>query len=235
MDDTFQLIKSLLRSPIAFHRVFADIAGGACNGLFLSQLWYWSQRTDDPDGWIYKTQEEWTDETALSRREQETARKSLIAQRLLQEDRRGLPARLYYRLSIDTLQTRLSESAKQACPKAPNKKRQNVQSFYTENTAENTPEITMGRERAKKTPASHCFPSDWILSEDLKAWAREKYPAVDLDYETEQMRDHEFRDPHTDWDKVWRTWIRRAATEFKKANAKIPLPPLVIADDGIPF
>lgn len=149
MDNPFALIKSLLRSPIAFHRVFADIAGGACNGLFLSQLWYWSQRTDDPEGWIYKTQEEWTDETSLSRREQETARKALLSQGLLKEDRRGLPARLYYRLCTDTLQTRLYETSNQACTKAPNKKQQNVQSFHTETTTEITTETTLSPKAPK--------------------------------------------------------------------------------------
>ena len=89
----------------------------------------------DPDGWIYKTQEEIEVETGLSRREQETARKQLRAVTLLREERRGVPARLYYLIHVETLnaaweeflanknggnrQTGLAECAEQGWRNAP--------------------------------------------------------------------------------------------------------------------
>ena len=45
--------------PIAFHRVFATLAGSAPGGVMLSQAVSWSRRTDNPEGWFWKTQEEW--------------------------------------------------------------------------------------------------------------------------------------------------------------------------------
>lgn len=107
-------LRYLLRRPIAFHRAFAEIAKGATGGLFLSQLFYWSDKGDDPEGWIYKTQEQWTEETALTRSEQERARKILVGLGLLEEARRGIPARLYYRLDVDALASMLDRAIKDA-------------------------------------------------------------------------------------------------------------------------
>src|SRR5262245_21579 len=65
------------RRAVAFRVVYAKVAGGTVAGLLLSQIVYWSQRTTDPDGWFYKSQEEWCDELSLSRRLLETARRKL--------------------------------------------------------------------------------------------------------------------------------------------------------------
>jgi len=59
------------RRIVAYHPTFAAIGGGIKAGLFLAQLFYWHDRGSDPDGWIYKTQAEWEEETGLSRWEQE--------------------------------------------------------------------------------------------------------------------------------------------------------------------
>lgn len=94
---------SLLKRPIAFHRVFAQISGSATTGLFLSQLWYWSEHTSNTDGWFYKTAIEWQEETALTRREQETARKKLRLLGILEEKKECLPRKLFFRLNRERL------------------------------------------------------------------------------------------------------------------------------------
>lgn len=96
-------LQGVLKRPIAFYRIFAEIGGGAVPGLFLSQAHYWSDKTNDPDGWFYKSREEWEQETALKRDGQETARKELKKRGLLHEDLRGLPARLHYRVDYDAV------------------------------------------------------------------------------------------------------------------------------------
>jgi len=96
-------LKGVLKQPIAFHRIFAEVGGSINAGLFLSQAHYWSDRTNDPDGWFYKTRDEWKRETALTRTEQETARKELRKRKILEEERRGIPAKLYYRVDYDVL------------------------------------------------------------------------------------------------------------------------------------
>jgi hypothetical protein len=45
-------LRTILTRPIAFHRLFADIGGSVGGGVFLSQLYYWSERTVDPEGWL---------------------------------------------------------------------------------------------------------------------------------------------------------------------------------------
>ena len=52
---------------------------------------YWSERTKDPEGWVYKTLDDWWEETALSRFELETIRNALKKRQLVQEKREGLP------------------------------------------------------------------------------------------------------------------------------------------------
>jgi hypothetical protein len=93
------------RRVVAYHPSFAA-------GLFLAQLFYWHDRGSDPDGWIYKTQAEWEEETGLSRWEQETARRRLRERGLVEEKLADLPARLHYRLDVERLTALLSARVK---------------------------------------------------------------------------------------------------------------------------
>lgn len=107
----------LLDRPIAYHRAFAELTGSITAGLMLSQAYYWSLRTQDPNGWFWKTQEEWKAETCLSRKEQETARRALCSlydqqgTPVWQEERRDLPAKLYFRINMDALWNLLQEES----------------------------------------------------------------------------------------------------------------------------
>lgn len=105
----YDLLHSLLRRPIAFHRVFVTVAGGILPGLMLSQAFYWHPRGSAEDNWFYKTQPEWEAETGMTRWEQETARKKLrqvvspSGVSLWREERRSVPAKLFYRVDIAAL------------------------------------------------------------------------------------------------------------------------------------
>ncbi len=107
---TFSQLGSILKRPIAYHRVLAEIGGGTDAGVFLSQALYWTmvqnETNPDADGWFWKTQAEWFAETGLTRSEQETVRKKLLRRGLLLEDVRPLPApsyqaRLFFKLHRD--------------------------------------------------------------------------------------------------------------------------------------
>ncbi len=93
----------ILGSTIAFHRVYATIAGSASAGLFLSQAMYWDLRTNDPQGWFYKTYEQWTSETALNRYELDKIRHHLTNINILETQLKSSPARLYYRINHKVL------------------------------------------------------------------------------------------------------------------------------------
>lgn len=104
MTDADKLAKlALFDRPIAFHRSFITLGVGVAGALMLSQAVYWSKRTSNPEGWFYKSREEWEEETGLTRTEQERARKSLCSAGVMVEKRQGVPARLYYRVDQDQL------------------------------------------------------------------------------------------------------------------------------------
>lgn len=98
-------LKTLLGGrTVAFNVVFAQIAGSANAGLFLSQCCYWFTRTTDSDGWFYKTREDWTEEIYLTRSEQETVRRILRDRGFLEEDQRGgLDRKIYYRPHLENI------------------------------------------------------------------------------------------------------------------------------------
>lgn len=87
---------------IAYSPVLARISGSVVAGVMLSQALYWTKRTSE-DGWFYKSIEEWRDELSMGRCEQERARRVLRECGFLDEQRRGVPARLFFRLDLKTI------------------------------------------------------------------------------------------------------------------------------------
>jgi len=96
----------LLDRPIAFQRAFVDLGIGITGALMLSQCVYWAKRASE-GGWFYKSQQDWEEETGMNRREQERARKALKSIGVLEEKRRGVPARMYFRLNEEALEKAL--------------------------------------------------------------------------------------------------------------------------------
>lgn len=76
----------------------------------------WLRHQPERGGWFWKTRAEWQRETGLSRHEQESARRTLVAAGLLLEKRRGMPALLHFRVDLDRLATRLTEAAEVSLP-----------------------------------------------------------------------------------------------------------------------
>lgn len=70
--------------------------------IFYNQLLYWSTRTDDPLG-VYKSAEEWEEETGLSYREQATARAALVKWGFMVETHKRLQHRIYFCLIEDAI------------------------------------------------------------------------------------------------------------------------------------
>lgn len=92
----------ILDRPIAFHRCFVTLTGSVNAALMLSQSMYWQKRNED-GVWWFQTQEKWADETGLTRREQETARKALRNLPFWKEELRGLPGKLHFFLDLELL------------------------------------------------------------------------------------------------------------------------------------
>lgn len=143
-------LQELLDRPIAFQRAFVSLGVGITGALMLSQAIYWSNRTDDAEGWFYKTMEEWESETGMTRYEQEGARKKLVKIGVLEEQKKGVPCRLFYRVNLEAIRANLSvenpqpslrKNPKQARGKPTSKPEENPQAI-TETTTEITSEIT---------------------------------------------------------------------------------------------
>lgn len=95
------MITEFLKRPIAYQPVLAKAFGSVKLGILWSQLYYWHDKGSDDDGWIYKTQGDIYDETGLSRREQETARKIGRKLAVLEEKYDGSKSRMYFRVDIE--------------------------------------------------------------------------------------------------------------------------------------
>jgi hypothetical protein len=75
-----QKIKAMLPNRVVgYSPDLARMVGGATTGLFLSQLLFLSDKGANLDGWVYKSEAEMTQETNLSKREQQTARRKLLS------------------------------------------------------------------------------------------------------------------------------------------------------------
>jgi hypothetical protein len=101
-------LQDALDRPIAFHRVFVKLTGSVTAALMLSQAVYWSKRANSSnEGWFYKTRDQWEEETGLTRYEQESARKALRKLSFWNEELRGVPAQMHYRVDITALSNEL--------------------------------------------------------------------------------------------------------------------------------
>ena len=101
---TPELLLDIFDLPVSFHRCLVPITGGVTGALMLSQAIATSETVPpDCDGWFTRTQEEWTEETGLSRCEQQTARRALREAGFLEERRAGMPARLYCRVCSNAI------------------------------------------------------------------------------------------------------------------------------------
>ncbi len=158
-----KLIEAMNEQPIAFNKHYVFLGCGINGALMLSQLVYWTSRSKSAEGWIYKTQAEWTQETGLTRTEQENARKKLLELGFISEKKMGVPCRVFFRVERENLyqalveysetldcsqfagnlHTSLQETCELDCSKPASKNAQNLQS-NTENTTENTTDINLG-------------------------------------------------------------------------------------------
>jgi hypothetical protein len=77
MDDpaqrpSYQQVKAMIKqftgqaNTLVIPRVFIDLTGDHLAAMLLSQVLYWSDKTDDAEGWFYKTADEWQAELGMS-------------------------------------------------------------------------------------------------------------------------------------------------------------------------
>lgn len=91
--------------PVPLVRMLGDYTAAA----FVAQVTYWSDRTRDPEGWFWKTYEQWLEEMHLTN--DQIRRCVKTANGLVEVKRAGVPARNFYRINRGLLVERLQELA----------------------------------------------------------------------------------------------------------------------------
>jgi hypothetical protein len=183
---TSAMLPALLGRPVAYQAVFTRLPGVTVQGaIFLSQALFLSgtPTARRRDGWFWKEQagavDSWECETGMSAKQQMTARKQLTTLGVLEEVRKGVPAKTWYRVNVEALAQALAAALAPAevaesganphdCPVSPDGRIWNLPtgetriaqpectespdgSFLTETTTEITPSLSGAGER--ETPA----------------------------------------------------------------------------------
>jgi hypothetical protein len=167
-----QKIKDMLPNRVVgYSPDLARMVGGATTGLFLSQLLFLSDKGANPDGWVYKSEQEMGKETGLTKREQQTARRKLLALGVITIMRGGwkntyhfkvLWEKLYQVIAgfqlTQTVSTEKSERAQnvptepvQNVPTQPPECVQNVSTQWRQNGATHNRENNRENEETEKT------------------------------------------------------------------------------------
>jgi hypothetical protein len=137
-----QRVKDLLPNrTVGYSPDLARAVGGATIGLFLSQLLFLSDKGANPDGWVYKSEAEMGRETGLTKREQQTARRKLLALGVIQIVRRGFKFTYHFRIVWERLYQVIQQIQwKQNVATAPDEPIQNVPTEPIQNVPTQPPE-----------------------------------------------------------------------------------------------
>jgi hypothetical protein len=126
-----QRVKEMLPNrTVGYSPDLARIVGGATIGLFLSQLLFLSDKGANPEGWVYKSEAEMTQETNLTKREQQTARRKLLALGVIAIMRGGWKNTYHFKVLWEKLYQVIAGIKRPQ--NAPTEKSESVQNVATE-------------------------------------------------------------------------------------------------------
>jgi hypothetical protein len=167
-----QRIKDMLPNRVVgYSPDLAKIVGGATIGLYLSQLLFLSDKGANPEGWVYKSEAEMGQETGLTKREQQTARRKLLSLGIIAIMRGGWKNTYHFKVIWEKLYqviagikrpqnvpTEKSESAQtvptepvQNVSTAPAQWQQNVSTKWKQTAATHTRENNREKKETEKT------------------------------------------------------------------------------------
>lgn len=100
-------LKALLSDEfyIPYFPTMAHALGGPSLAVFITYLAKWEKYSED--GWVFRTQDEIFEDTALSPEMQRGARSKLVAAEIIEQERRGVPGRWFYRIDWANLEATL--------------------------------------------------------------------------------------------------------------------------------
>jgi hypothetical protein len=126
-----QNVKDLLPNRVVgYSPDLARIVGGATIGLYLSQLLFLSDKGANPEGWVYKSEAEMGQETGLTKREQQTARRKLLSLGVIAIMRGGWKNTYHFKVLWEKLYQVIA--GLQRTQTVPNEKSEPIQTVPTE-------------------------------------------------------------------------------------------------------
>lgn len=130
--DALQLVRGLVGQTniISFPRLIFDALGDIPTALLLGQLLFWTGRGANPEGWIYKTYSQLSEEICLSKRQLERSKEKLEELDLIETKvaKAGGSPTVHYRIKTDNLLKMLvsDKMSQTKVPKRAKRKSRNV-------------------------------------------------------------------------------------------------------------
>lgn len=89
----------------------------------------------------------------------------------------------------------------------------------TSNNKQRTINKEQERESVAKAPrpAKKC-PADFLITDSMKDWAIQQNITIDIQSETDKLKDYTFSRVITDWHGAWRNWMRKAQEYANKSK-----------------
>jgi hypothetical protein len=108
------------RKPVAYYPELAEVLGGRDEALFVQQIAHWADWSKN-DGWVFRTKEELNEELYMPPSTQYRVRGRLKKLGVLEEELRGMPRKLFYRVNFDKIESLLgpTEDADMVHPVGP--------------------------------------------------------------------------------------------------------------------
>lgn len=104
MSSKYFLGSSWASYPVDLAEAMKSIA----SAIFLKEIAYWMKYSED--GWVFRTNEQIREATALTRKVQETARRHLKRENLIEEELRGWPATVHYKVDFEAVDKLLADA-----------------------------------------------------------------------------------------------------------------------------
>lgn len=116
------VIKAMFQRIVAYHPVITKATKSVKLTVLWGQIHYWTSKTNDPDGWVYKSHQDLFEETGLTRKAVDTARELGKKLGIIETVVKGTPPTVHYRIDEDRMVLLVSEYLK----KHPQKERRRI-------------------------------------------------------------------------------------------------------------
>lgn len=172
-EEIFRLITSFCgqQNVITIPAILIHYTGDRDTALFLSQVLYWDGKTQNPDGWFYKTYNEWEAEICMNEYEVRKAKNKLVEMGILEtrlKKANGSPV-VHYRLKKDRFSESILQFLKNPSCNFSRNQPENISESITEITTETTTENGISNDiptsPPNDQPVSETVPYDQIISE----------------------------------------------------------------------